>query len=88
MTASPHRPRSRKLLTRLVVIAAIGVAGTLAAPAAAASQPPDYHSNCTAGFAAGSANEGSPGAMGSVAQPPKQFGSLSDVGYYSRTNCG
>jgi hypothetical protein len=27
------------------------------------------------------------GSPGAVAQPPKQFGSLSDAGYYSRTNC-
>jgi hypothetical protein len=68
---------------------AIGIAGFCVAPAAAVNTTgPDYHANCTAGYAVFSAlvND-SPGAVGLVAQPPKQFGSLSDVGYYSRTNC-
>ena len=62
----------------------------LAAPAAAVNTTgPDYRSNCTAGFAVGTAVvDDDPGAVGTVAQPPKQFGSLSDVGWYSRTNCG
>ncbi|CAA9480661.1 MAG: hypothetical protein AVDCRST_MAG67-849 [uncultured Solirubrobacteraceae bacterium] len=88
MTVSPRRSRITRALTRVAMTVAIGAAGAFAAPAAAAPQPPDYHSNCTAGFAAGSAYEGSPGAVGSVARPPKQFGSMSDVGFYSRTNCG
>jgi hypothetical protein len=77
------RPRIAAGLTTLVVL------GAGAAPAAANLQTgPDYHSNCTAGFASGSAIvDGNPGAVGTVARPPKQYGSMSDVGYYSRTNC-
>ena len=69
---------------------AIGFLGAGAGSAPAANTTgPDYHSNCTAGFAVGSAIvDGNPGAVGTVARPPKQFGALSDVGYYSRTNCG
>ncbi|MGH2840472.1 MAG: hypothetical protein ACRDKY_06565 [Solirubrobacteraceae bacterium] len=48
---------------------------------------PDRHANCTAGFAVGSTVDGDPGAVAGVAMPPKQYGSLSDVGYYSRTSC-
>ncbi len=82
---------ARALPKRSVLLAVtIGLAGVWAQPAAAGNDTgPDYHSNCTAGFAVGSAIvDGSPGAVGTVARPPKQFGSLSDVGYYSRTNCG
>ena len=71
---------------RVCATAAASLVG--AGPAAAANTSgPDRHANCTAGFAAGSAHQGSPAAVGSVAQPPEQYGSLSDVGYYSRTNC-
>jgi hypothetical protein len=69
---------------------AAGLAGFTAAPAMATNTwGTDYHANCTGGFAAASALfDDSPGAVAPIAQPPKQFGSLSDVGYYSRTNCG
>jgi hypothetical protein len=69
---------------------AVGLMSIGAAPAAASNTTgPDHHANCTAGFAVGSAIvDGNPGAVGTVAMPPKQYGSLSDVGYYSRTNCG
>jgi hypothetical protein len=88
MPVDPRLMTRLKHLSSATLAAATLVSLAAAAPAAAANTTgPDYHANCTAGFAAGSANDGSPGAVGSVAQPPKQFGALSDVGYYSRTNC-
>lgn len=87
-TGSAAVGRLKKMSRAALVCAAAAASLVAAGPAAAANTTgPDRHANCTAGFAAGSANEGSPGAVGSVAQPPKQYGSLSDVGYYSRTNC-
>ena len=89
MSISPAAVSRLKTMSSAAVVCATVAASLVAAgPAAAANTTgPDRHANCTAGFAAGSANEGSPGAVGSVAQPPEQYGSLSDVGYYSRTNC-
>jgi hypothetical protein len=62
-----------------------------AAPVGAAGNPfgPDYHSDCTAGFAVSQTLGGEPGAteLSVIAQPPKQFGNESDVGFYSSTNC-
>jgi hypothetical protein len=67
---------------------AVALAGCMAAPAAAEPQGTDYHANCTGAFASGSAVfDDAPGAVAPIARPPKQFGALSDVGYYSRTNC-
>jgi hypothetical protein len=79
-----HHPKG------VLIVAAIAIAGATAGPAAAVNTSgPAHHSNCTAGVAAGSAIvDGDPGAVGSVAMPPKQFGSSSDVGFYSRTNRG
>ncbi|MGH2917427.1 MAG: hypothetical protein ACRDLS_02345 [Solirubrobacteraceae bacterium] len=66
----------------------IGLVLVPAAPAVATNPwGPDRHANCTAGFAVGSTVDGDPGAVAGVAMPPKQYGSLSDVGYYSRTSC-
>ncbi len=79
----------RRILTLVGAVAALAA---VPAAAAEAANPygPDYHSNCTAGFAVGSTLDGAPGAteLAQVAQPPKQFGSLSDVGFYSSTHCG
>jgi hypothetical protein len=69
------------------------VAGLAAASAtsAGAGNPfgVDYHANCTGGFAVSQTLGGDPGAteLSVVAQPPKQFGHESDVGFYSSTNC-
>ena len=80
-------PSPRRPLTCLIVTAGLLGAGA-GASAADTTTGPDRHSNCTAGFAVGSAIvDGNPGAVGDVARPPKQFGSMSDVGYYSRTRC-
>jgi hypothetical protein len=68
----------RTSIAALVVTATLAVAGS-----AAAAGPSNPNANCTAGFAYGAGGQ----AVASVAQPPKQFGSLSDVGYYSRTDC-
>ena len=89
MSTSPAADRRLKKMSNAALVCATAAASLVAAgPAAAANTTgPDRHANCTAGFAAGSANEGASGAVGSVAQPPKQHGSLSDVAYYSRTNC-
>ena len=74
---------------RTIPLIALALAFAGAAPAQATNPwGPDYHSNCTAGYAVGSTVDGDPGAVGTVAMPPKQYGNLSDVGYYSRTNCG
>ena len=78
--------RNRTLVSMALAAATMSLSATpaLADPAAG----PDHHANCTAGFAVGSAIlDDDPGAVGTVAMPPKQFGHLSDVGYYSRTNC-
>jgi hypothetical protein len=70
------------------------VAGLAAASAtsAGAGNPfgVDYHADCTAGFAVSQTLGGEPGAteLSVIAQPPKQFGNESDVGFYSSTNCG
>lgn len=74
-----------RFIGTLAAVVALIAAGSASA---ANTTGPDYHSNCTAGFAVGSAIvDGDPGAVGAVAGPPKQFGNLSDVGAYSRTNC-
>ena len=79
--------KHRNAATVALATAILGL-GAASAPAANTTGP-DFHSNCTAGFAVFSALvDGNPGAVGTVAMPPKQFGALSDVGYYSRTNCG
>jgi hypothetical protein len=75
-----------------VILAVLGAAATFAAPVGAAGNPfgVDFHANCTAGFAVSQTLGGEPGAteLSQIAQPPKQFGNLSDVGFYSSTNCG
>jgi hypothetical protein len=56
----------------------------VAAPGASAQPyPPDYHSNCTAGFAAGEGGQ----QLSVIARPPKSEPPKSDVGTYSSTNC-
>jgi hypothetical protein len=72
---------ARTPIRSLVVIAA---ATLISAGSAQAAGPNNPNTNCTAGFAYGAGGQ----ALASVAQPPKQYGSLSDVGYYSRTDCG
>ena len=75
---------------RLTVVGlAVGIAAALAAPATAFNPfGPDFHSNCTAGFAVGSTlNGGGATELSVIAQPPKQFGNLSDAGFFSSTNC-
>lgn len=65
---------------------ALAVASSLAvAPAATAGgpYPPDYHSNCTAGFAAGEGGQ----ELSVIARPPKSEPPKSDVGTYSSSNC-
>ena len=75
-----------------VFAAATGAAALLSAPSLAAGNPfgVDYHANCTGGFAVSQTLGGEPGAteLSVIAQPPKQFGNQSDVGFYSSTNCG
>jgi hypothetical protein len=74
-----------------VFVATVGVAAAFAAPTGAAGNPfgVDFHANCTAGFAVSQTLGGDPGAteLSVIAQPPKQFGNESDVGFYSSTNC-
>jgi hypothetical protein len=65
-------------------MSAIVAATLIAAGSAHAAGPSNPNANCTAGFAYGAGGQ----ALASIAQPPKQYGSLSDVGYYSRTDCG
>jgi len=74
-----------------VFAAAVGAAAACTATAGAAGNPfgVDFHANCTGGFAVSQTLGGAPGAteLGIVAQPPKSFGNLSDVGAGSSTNC-
>jgi hypothetical protein len=69
----------RTSIVVLVVVGSVALSTT-----AQAAGPANPNANCTAGFAYGAGGQ----ALASIAQPPKQFGALSDVGYYSRTNCG
>jgi hypothetical protein len=74
-----------------VFLAALGVTAVCAAPAGAGGNPfgVDYHANCTGGFAVSQTLGGAPGAseLGVIAQPPKTFGHMGDVGAGSSTNC-
>jgi hypothetical protein len=84
--------REVETMKRFAVLAIVlGLGATFAAPAGAAGNPfgVDYHANCTGGFAVSQTLGGEPGAteLATVAQPPKQFGNESDVGFYSSTNC-
>jgi hypothetical protein len=75
--------------TAVFAIAA-GLGAALVAPATAGNPfGVDHHANCTGGFAVGSTLGGSSGAteLAVIAQPPKQFGNESDVGFYSSTDC-
>jgi hypothetical protein len=67
-----------------------GLAGAL--PATGMAEGPSASANCTAEFVVydviqAGAPHGASEDLAIIAQPPKQFGSLSDVGYYSSTNC-
>ena len=68
---------------RITSLAAIVATTLISAGPVHAAGPSNPSANCTAGFAYGAGGQ----AVAAVAQPPKQFGSLSDVGYYSRTDC-
>jgi hypothetical protein len=78
----------RKALTLAslcVLVAAVPSTGAAAGPSASA--------NCTAQFVVfdviqAGAPRGASEDLAIIAQPPKSFGSLSDVGFFSRTNCG
>jgi hypothetical protein len=64
----------------------------LAAPAAGAAQGPSESANCTAEFVVydviqAGAPRGASEDLAIIAQPPKDFGALSNVGFFSRTNC-
>ncbi len=68
----------------------------LAAPAAGAAQGPSESANCTAQFVVydviqAGAPRGASEDLAIIAQPPTQppndFGALSNVGFFSRTNC-
>ncbi len=67
MSHRPERGRRLKKMTSGVPACATAVASLAGAvPGAAATPPgPDRHVNCTAGFAAGSAHDGCPRAVGS-----------------------
>jgi hypothetical protein len=63
-----------------------------AVPATGAAEGPSPAANCTAEFVVydviqAGAPQGASQDLAIIAQPPKQFGNLSDVGYYSSTNC-
>jgi hypothetical protein len=77
---------------RLGLLAALAGLAVAAASPAGAGNPygTDYHANCTGGFAVSQTLGGDPGAteLSSIAQPPKQFGNESDVGFFASTNCG
>jgi hypothetical protein len=68
---------------------ALGIAAAVAAPAAAFNPfGPDFHSNCTAGFAVGSTlNGGGATELSVIAQPPPQPAAPSVAGTLSSTNC-
>jgi hypothetical protein len=74
-----------------VFVATFAATAVCAASAGAAGNPfgVDYHANCTGGFAVSQTLGGEPGAteFSVVAQPPKTFGNMSDVGAASSTNC-
>ncbi len=64
----------------------------LAAPAAGAAQGPSESANCTAQFVVydviqAGAPRGASEDLAIIAQPPNDFGALSNVGFFSRTNC-
>jgi len=69
----------------------VGAAAAFATAAGAAGNPfgVDFHANCTGGFAVSQTLGGERGAteLSVVAQPPKSFGNMSDVGAGSSTNC-
>jgi hypothetical protein len=80
----------RRRLTALGL--AVGISAAVAAPAAAFNPfGPDFHSNCTAGFAVGSTlNGGGATELSVIAQPPKTATVpplKSDAGALSSTNC-
>jgi hypothetical protein len=87
------KPAAREVTMRRTAafMVVVGAAAALAAPAGAAGNPfgVDYHANCTGGFAVSQTLGGDPGAteLSVISQPPKQFGNLSDTGFFSSTNC-
>jgi hypothetical protein len=75
----------------LLLASLFALAGSV--PATGGAEGPSASANCTAQFVVydviqAGAPHGASQDLAIIAQPPKQFGSLSDVGYYSSTNCG
>ena len=80
------------MMKRLGLFVTVFAATAVGATSAGAAGNPfgvDFHANCTGGFAVSQTLGGEPGAteLSVVAQPPKTFGNLSDVGAASSTNC-
>ena len=77
--------------TALALASLCALAG--AVPTTGAARGPDSSANCTAKFVVfdviqAGAPHGASEDLAIIAQPPKQFGPMSDVGFFSRTNCG
>ena len=75
----------------LLLVGVFALAGVV--PATGAAQGPDPSANCTAEFVVfdviqAGAPRGASEDLAIIAQPPKSFGNLSDVGFFSSTNCG
>ena len=69
----------------------VGVAGVV--PATGAASGPSASANCTAQFVVydviqAGAPRGASQDLAVIAQPPKDFAPVSNIGYFSRTNCG
>ena len=63
-----------------------------AVPATGAAQGPSANANCTAQFVVydviqAGAPHGASEDLAIIAQPPKDFPPMSNVGFFSRTNC-
>lgn len=79
----------RKAFLTLATICAGAVA---AFPAAGAASGPSESANCTAQFVVynviqAGAPRGASEDLAVIAQPPKDFAPVGNIGYYSRTNC-
>jgi hypothetical protein len=64
-----------------------------AVPSTGAAEGPDPHANCTAEFVVfnviqAGAPHGASEDLAVIAQPPKDFPPMSNVGFFSSTNCG
>ena len=76
-----------------LTLATLCVVVVAALPATGAASGPSGSANCTAQFVVydviqAGAPRGASQDLAVIAQPPKDFAPVSNIGYFSRSNCG